>query len=384
MRILFVIHTPKDPRTAVHAYVLERTAYLAERGHETLVVAPSDLPASRGLGPRWLPLVFPLALALWLRREEPFDLAVFHSFSGWAALLWRGLGGLRGMKAVTQFHGLEPLVYRILRDETARAGRPFRLRFRLFNETVMPLLLRAACRRSDRVFCLNGAERRYLETRSWADPARLAVVPNSVQPEFFLARAHPAHASRLLFVGQWMERKGARYLAAAFAALASELPDLELLAVGTRVDPAEVLASFPPAVRPRVAVVLEASRREILAHLAAGHVFVFPSLAEGFSLALLEAMAAGLPIVTTPVGAAPELLEDGASALFVPPGDAAALAAALRRLIVDSTLRERLGRGAQEAAVAYSWERLREPYAALIEAIGAEAAPRAQVREREA
>lgn len=374
MRILFVIHTPKDPRTAVYGYVLERTAFLKERGHETLIIAPADFPAIRTLPSRWFPIAFPIALARWLRhREQPIDLVVFHSFSGWASLVLRRLGWLKGIKAITQFHGLEPLVYRTMRDEVARRGRPFRLRFRLFNEIAMPLLLRLACRSSDFVFCLNSAEQRYLRKRSWADPNRLAIVANSVEDDFFVERSYPSSATSLLFLGQWLERKGTTHLVEAFTLLAAEFPSLRLWLVGTRVEPSEVLESFAPSLRPRITVVPSADRQEIIGHLARCHVFVFPSLAEGFSLALLEAMATGLPLVTTPVGAAPDLLEDNVSALFVPAGDAASLAAALRRLLADLELRERLGRGARKAAEPYSWQRLRNSYAALLEGVGAEA-----------
>ena len=74
--------------------------------------------------------------------------------------------------------------------------------------------------------------------------------------------------------------------------------------------------------------------------LAACDVFALPSLYEGSSLAVLEAMAAGIPIVSSAIGGTEELIEDGRSGLLVPPGDAPALAAALRKLLADPELRE--------------------------------------------
>lgn len=76
-------------------------------------------------------------------------------------------------------------------------------------------------------------------------------------------------------------------------------------------------------------------------------VFVLPSYHEGLPIALLESMASGLPIVVSPVGGIPEAIEDGRSGLFVAPGDVAGLAAALESVLLDSALRERLGRQAQ-------------------------------------
>lgn len=89
-------------------------------------------------------------------------------------------------------------------------------------------------------------------------------------------------------------------------------------------------------------------REDIPQLLAACDVFALPSVYEGSSLAVLEAMAAGIAIVSSAIGGTEELIEDGRSGLLVPPGDAPALAAALRRLLGDPELRERLATRARE------------------------------------
>jgi len=77
-------------------------------------------------------------------------------------------------------------------------------------------------------------------------------------------------------------------------------------------------------------------------------IFVFPGIQpEGLPLVILEAMAAGLPVVATPVGAVADAIVDGVTGLLVPPGDARALAAALARLAADGEERRRLGRAAR-------------------------------------
>jgi glycosyltransferase involved in cell wall biosynthesis len=81
-------------------------------------------------------------------------------------------------------------------------------------------------------------------------------------------------------------------------------------------------------------------------------VFVLPSLeAEGLPIAVLEAMATGLPILTTRVGGASEVVRDGKDGFVVAPGDVPALAAALRTLLIDAGLRERMGKSARRRAV---------------------------------
>jgi glycosyltransferase involved in cell wall biosynthesis len=86
--------------------------------------------------------------------------------------------------------------------------------------------------------------------------------------------------------------------------------------------------------------------------LAAADIFALPSLYEGAPLSVLEAMAAGKAIVTSSIAGTNELVRDDESALLVEPGDAIALAAALRRMLADSALRARLGAVARERAAA--------------------------------
>lgn len=84
-------------------------------------------------------------------------------------------------------------------------------------------------------------------------------------------------------------------------------------------------------------------RRDLHHWLPCFDLFALPSAWEGLSMALLEAMAAGLPVVATGVGGSPEVVVDGVTGLLVPPGDAAALANALTRLAQDPDLRHEMG-----------------------------------------
>lgn len=98
-------------------------------------------------------------------------------------------------------------------------------------------------------------------------------------------------------------------------------------------------------------------RDDIPQLLAACDVFALPSLYEGSSLAVLEAMAARRAVVSSAIGGTAELIADGESGLLVPPGDDEALAAALRRLLADPALRERLaGHGRERAERDFSRE----------------------------
>ena len=106
--------------------------------------------------------------------------------------------------------------------------------------------------------------------------------------------------------------------------------------------------------------------------LSALDIFVLPSHSEGVSLALLEAMAASLPVIATRVGGLPEVVTDGENGLLIPPQDPEALATALERLLADPDLAQKLGGNARKQVEAnFSLERLgreiNEIYGELIE-----------------
>ena len=98
------------------------------------------------------------------------------------------------------------------------------------------------------------------------------------------------------------------------------------------------------------AVALAGTRDDVPELLARADVFALSSRSEGAPLSILEAMAAGLPVVSSRVGGVPELVVDGETGLLVPPGDPAAMAVALGRLVADAGLRYRLGAAGRERA----------------------------------
>jgi glycosyltransferase involved in cell wall biosynthesis len=159
-------------------------------------------------------------------------------------------------------------------------------------------------------------------------------------------------------VGRLVERKGHQELLDAWTEIAAERSDVHLVIVG---DGPERDALRRRAERNGVAdrVSLLGTRDDVPDLLGDFDVFAFPSRSEGLPGALVEAMAAELPIVTTPVDGNAELITDGETGLHVPVRDPSALADALRRLLDDPELAQRLGKRAGETArEEYAIERL--------------------------
>nr|WP_276512224.1 glycosyltransferase [Cryobacterium roopkundense] len=179
----------------------------------------------------------------------------------------------------------------------------------------------------------------------------VGVVPNSVDLPADAAGAASRGAVRhalgigaddlvLIVVGRLVIGKGHLDLLAALDRLLPPAAVVHVLVVGDGPD-AALIARRAASVSP-VRVHLLGRRLDVPALLGACDVFVLPSLHENLSNALLEAMAAGLPVVATRVGGNTEVVSRGGG-LLVPPGDPAALAAGLQRLLDDPALRARLG-----------------------------------------
>ena len=153
-------------------------------------------------------------------------------------------------------------------------------------------------------------------------------------------------------VGRLSAQKGHRFLLDAAATLLPRRPEARVLIAGDG-DLLDDLRRQAARLGLTGRVVFAGHRTDVADVLGALDVFCISSLYEGTPLALFEAMAAGKPVVSTSVDGCREVLEDGVSGLLVPPGDAAALAAAVDRAAADPGLRAALGRRALEASRRY-------------------------------
>ena len=152
--------------------------------------------------------------------------------------------------------------------------------------------------------------------------------------------------------------KGLAVLVEAFAKVRAEYDHAELVVVGSAKPGGPVQKAVERyGLGPYLRFVSGISEDELISLLRSAQIACVPSLYEGFSLPAVEAMAVGLPLVSTTGGAIPEVAgTDGETTLAVPPGDAPALAAALTRLLGDAPLRARLGAAARERAVSrFTW-----------------------------
>ncbi|HWV63611.1 MAG TPA: glycosyltransferase [Oxalicibacterium sp.] len=152
----------------------------------------------------------------------------------------------------------------------------------------------------------------------------------------------PPQAIVVGMVAQLIPRKGHRYLIAAVAALREHYPDLCVLFFGRGPLQAELENEIAQAGLADV-IRLAGFRNDLPQWLGGLDILAHPADMEGLGVSLLQASAAGVPIITSRAGGLPEAVADNVSGLLIPPGDVAALAQALRRLLDDAGLRRQMG-----------------------------------------
>ena len=228
---------------------------------------------------------------------------------------------------------------------------------------------RVALRDVSRVIAVSEAAARSLLARRIFDADKIRVVPNGVDIDRFAATHRPAVRGgplRVGIVGELSPVKGQEDFVRAAALVLKQFDgDVEFLIVG---EDATRTGERRAAIERLVAdlglrehVTLAGHCEDVTTVLPTFDVFVSASRSEAFGIALVEALASGVPVVATATEGALEIVEEGVTGLTVPPGDVDALAAAVKSLLADATLRASLSAAAARAArVRFSLERMVE------------------------
>ena len=372
MRVLLISNTyPPADISGVGVLVHELARQLADGSHEPHVLTrrpPADDPHASGVGgPK---LLFPLAAgwrSLRMHAARPFDLVHVHESDGVFAVLSLRLA--RWLKRSSTPRLVATLQVSYVRER--RSVRPVRADGRIVSRPTA----------SERVFAWLRAPLHALLgrlTARWSDavvaPSRVtageieedydapveAVIANGVswwpdvESDASDTAAEPEDATEtpwpvVLYVGRMRTRKAVAVLLEAFAGLLRAYPKARLVLAGDG-EHRQALEQRAEALELGSAVhFLGAVPRQQMGHwYGAADIYCLPSIYEGFPVAILEAMAAGLPVVSTTVSGIPEAVEDGVTGLLVEPEDAAALTDALERLAADAELCRDMGQAGQQ------------------------------------
>ncbi|MEO8018011.1 MAG: glycosyltransferase family 4 protein [Pseudomonadota bacterium] len=272
----------------------------------------------------------------------------------------------------------------ILANMVVRARRPLILHahgagFDQFHRSLFaPLrnLVNRTLQQASLLITLSSQWRDFYVQECEVSPSQVVVLPNPVRVPARVADRAGRGQVQFLHLGRLGRRKGGYDLMNAFAALPESVRARARLVLAGDGDVEGLRKMAQPfGERVRVLSWIDANERDRL--LAESDVFVLPSYAEGVPMSLLEAMAAGLPCITTPVGGIPDVFTHGAEGSLVSPGDAAQLRAAMTAYIGDEPARLAAGRRAYDRARAHDVH----AYARRLADIYQRIAPVAELRE---
>jgi len=294
-------------------------------------------------------------LSLNLHRERRFDLCFAWSAvpaGGIALLLWR----------------LFRLRYLVRVCGPDIPG--FERRYRTIYALLCPVI-RAIWRGAEGVVAKSNVELEMIRTLD--NTTNVSLIHNGVDLSTFKpGDAVPDSGPlRLLCVGRLIERKGQHHLIDAMKRLTDEGIDVTLDLVGTgdaRLTNETQVNKL--GLNGRVRLLGYVPREEMACHYAAAHVFVLPSYNEGMSVALLEAMASGLPVIVTPTGGTAELVDPGVNGFIFDWADVNSLTGYLRRLALDRSIIRRMGAASQLRVASFTWSAAAERYLEMFKQIG--------------
>jgi len=215
-------------------------------------------------------------------------------------------------------------------------------------------------------------------------PERVWKIPNGVDgARFRTSTDHPGIRESLgvasdeflfLSVGRNHPKKGFRYLVEAGRLMHEQgIRGFRILIVGRNVtdldledrDAEFLILREAPGMHDRGGGIPAIPPDELVSFYRTSNAFVLPSLVESFGIVLVEAMAAGLSIVTTDSPGCRDLVQDGENGLLVTPADALSLADSMHRMMTDAHLRDRLAETGEQRAKSFDWDDITETYASV-------------------
>ncbi len=358
MKLLLVSHVPNSRLMGVPRVLHCVADVLRQRGHQVDLFFEEDGPAlvwKRLPHLEWSLRVLPRLIRQCRQAaqcQQPYDALIITTMSGWCLSAFCRKLLPPSLKILSWHHGLETLMWEQMREEEKTGGFQFSTRFKLYYGGFIRWALMKSLYTQDGAFFTSTEERDWAQAQTKKN--HLYYLPNGVEDTY----AYPARfermprenaALRLLFVGYWDPwRKGKKYLTKAFTQLHAQYPELYLSLVGTKYSADEILPEFSPACRESITVIPEADEPTLIEMYRQHDVLLLPSLFEGMPLVMLEAMAAGMAVITTHNNGMRDVIQSGENGLLIPRRDIDALVEAVRQLVDSPELRHRLGQAAYE------------------------------------
>ncbi len=209
---------------------------------------------------------------------------------------------------------------------------------------------------TDKIICVSDKVMKFTNETQGIDTKRLITIYNGIEEFCSVSKKEtldlrkkfniPISSPVIGTIAQFSEKKGLEYLLRSASVLFKDQRDVIFLLVGDGTIKGR-LEQLCADLKIENNVIFVGERNDIPEMLSLIDIFVLPSITEGLPLAMLEAMSCGKPVIATSVGGVPEIVENGVSGILVQPKDSDALCGAMREMLSDVGMRDRMGREGQ-------------------------------------
>ena len=338
-------------------HINKLTAELRRMGHSVRIVAPCSAPQrieDEDFIPMGRPVPVPsggsiarVSVSVWLRprikamlQREAFDVVHLHEpFASFVSVGVLSNSDASNAVNIGTFH-----TYRGTRLYHVGANRP----------------LMRYYRRLDGKIAVSEPARQFINGHF---PGQYEIIPNGIHVDEFENAARVPDLqdgkTNLLFVGRLEKRKGLKYLLGAYSRLKWDYPDLRLIVVGAGKPDADSYRIMSERNIQDVVFTGRVSDEEKARYYKSAHIFCSPATGrESFGIVLLEAMAAGTPVITSSIEGYSSVIKSGVNGLLVPPKNEELLANSIELVLKNPDLRRRLIAGGTSRAQEFRWDRV--------------------------
>ena len=359
MKILLTIHHPLDPNLGAPGVTWRLGQEYIKLGHEVKFFSFDDLP-------KFLPdlakgVLFPEFLASkisTLVKQEGIDVIDASTGDSWVWAKWIKPLFKKTPLLVTRSHGLEHTVHFQLLKDVDLGKAKLSWKYPIYHGGFHLWEVATSMRLADLVLCLNQHDLQYAIKNLGVSPEHVHVVNNGISShllELTMESLSENSKIRIAHIGSYIPRKGIEYSVPALTRILQKFPDIEVSFLGVMVPQERVLADFDPSLHNRIHVISKYQNSDLPSLLAGHSIHLFPSLSEGWGLAVVEAMACGLAPIISNIPGPTEMVKHDFDALIVPPRDSEAIEEAITKLIGDRAYLEKLRTNAYKTAQGYAY-----------------------------
>ena len=378
LKILAISHMPNDENAGASRIYHLLARGLRERGHTVKMLHYDDLKIAAPFHYLVKRIALPETIAWRFSREAASGYDIVFASNGVAHRIFHKLRTQSPRpRLVNHLHGASYLDFEATLIERSRGHIALSHAFMAFKSHYAASWDVRGAQEADVVITQSTRDADYMndrrESKGCHFTAPVVRIPAPLHPGIGAAskKAFPPEKRdpfSILWFGTWGERKGSHYVNRAFRLIKGHHPQATLTLGGTGESPEVVLGNFDPALRPSIRILPRIDLETQLAEYNRHAIFIFPSLSEGFGLALIEAMAMGLACVTTSTGMMGDWIVDRQDAIMVPSNSSEHLANGVLQLMADEDLRAKIARNGQRLAQTFTLDRFVQGYLDVFQA----------------